>query len=197
MKPTVIEEIFMSNSSNVNVHVESTPNPATLKFVFSGPVTEHTAEFSNAQDAERSPLASKLFGFPWTQAVYIAPQFVSVTKQDWVDWDVLAEPLSGLIKEHLDAGLPLLLDGLAISNDENPNDSEIVKRIKQALNRDVRPVVALDGGDVVFAKFENQILSLQMKGACAGCPSSSATLKEGIEVRMRELFPEIKEVVSV
>lgn len=182
---------------SIEVQVEVTPNPATLKFVFSSPVTENSAEFSNAQDAERSPLAAKLFGFPWTQAVFVAPQFVSVTKQDWVDWDVLAEPLSGLIKEHLDAGLPVLLDMTSVTNDEDPNDSDLVKRIKQALNRDVRPVVALDGGDVVFAKYENNILSLQMKGACAGCPSSSATLKEGIEVRMRELFPEIKEVVSI
>jgi Fe-S cluster biogenesis protein NfuA len=181
------------------VQFESTPNPATMKFLFSERVTEGTHDFQNAQEAEVSPLAAKIFGFPWTSKVFLGPDFVAVTKQDWVDWDVLAEPLAGLIQEHLERGEPVLLDiDLAQArNDEDPDDPAIVKEIKRALNREIRPVVAMDGGDVVFAKYDEHVLYLHMKGACAGCPSSSATLKQGIEVRMKELFPEIKEVVSV
>ena len=180
------------------VRSELTPNPATMKFVLPHQVTRESYDFQSAQEAEISPLASKIFGFPWTSKVFLGTDFLTVTKQDWVDWDILAEPLTGLIQEHLDRNEPIMTEILRdATNDEDSNDLPIVKEIKRALNREIRPVVALDGGDVVFAKYENQILSLSMKGACAGCPSSSATLKEGIEVRLKELFPEIQEVVSV
>lgn len=187
--------------AEVQVQVEATPNPATVKFVFSKQISEQSAEFSSAQDTDRSPLAAKLFGFPWTQSVYIAPEFVSVTKQDWVDWDVLAEPLAGLLREHIEAGLPVLFDkaesSSAAGDDILETDSEIVKQIKRTLRNEIRPVVAMDGGDVLFANYENNTLYLHMKGACAGCPSKSITLKEGIEVRFKELYPEIKEVVAL
>lgn len=170
-----------------------------MKFIFPETLVSGSHDFPNAQEAEISPLASKIFGFPWTANVFLGPDFVTVTKQDWVDWDVLAEPLTGLIQEHLDRKEPVMLDiDLAkAKNDEDPSDSQIVKDIKRALNREIRPVVAMDGGDVVFAKYEDHRLYLQMKGACAGCPSSSATLKEGIEVRLKELFPEINEVIGM
>lgn len=183
--------------SHIQVTYEATPNPATLKFTLSQRVIETPHDFSSAQEAHSSPLASKLFGFPWTSAVFIGPDFVTVTKQDWVDWDVLAEPLAGLIREHLERGEPIYVDMPAQMNDENENDSDIVKQIKRILNAEIRPVVALDGGDIVFADYKEGILSIHMKGACAGCPSSTATLKEGIETRMKELLPEIKEVVSI
>ncbi|MFN7728342.1 MAG: NifU family protein [Bdellovibrio sp.] len=181
------------------VRFEHTPNPATLKFLFAERVTEKSQDFKTAQEAEISPLASKIFGFPWTSGVFLGPDFLAVTKQDWVDWDVLAEPLSGLIQEHLDRGEPVYLniDTSLSTNDEDANDPPLVKDIKRAIARDIRPVVALDGGDIVFNKLEDDVLFIQMKGACAGCPSSQATLKEGIEVRMKELFPGIKEVVAV
>ena len=129
----------------------------------------------------------------------MGPNFVSVTKQDWVEWDILAEPLAGLIREHLEAGLPIHIEREVISgsNAEDSLDSPIVKEIKIILNRDIRPAVAMDGGDIVFAKYEDQILYIHMRGSCAGCPSSTATLKEGIEVRFKELLPEIKEVVAI
>jgi Fe-S cluster biogenesis protein NfuA len=181
------------------VQFEPTPNPATMKFILPTKVTEQTHDFATAQEAEVSPLAAKIFGFPWTSRVFLGPDFLTITKQDWVDWDVLSEPLAGLIGEHLERGEPIIheINPEAMKNDEDPNDSTVVKEIKRALNREIRPVVALDGGDVVFAKYDDHVLYLQMKGACAGCPSSSATLKEGIEVRMRELFPEIREVVGI
>lgn len=181
---------------SLQVRPEITPNPATMKFQFSERMAEKSQEFATPQEADLSPLAQKLFGFPWTAKVFIGPDFIAVTKQDWVDWDVLTEPLAGLITEHFAAGEALWLD-VTPNNDYDESDSPLIRRIKDVLARDIRPVVALDGGDVVFAKFDDGILSLQMKGSCAGCPSSAATLKEGIEVRMKEMIPEIKEVQAL
>lgn len=182
-------------SKNVEVFYEATPNPESMKFVVTEPIAANSANFTSAQETAASPLAMKLFGFPWTQEVFIGPNFVTVTKQDWVDWQTLADPLSELIKEHINSGSPILVDAQAA--EEDSNDSEIVKQIKLVLNREIRPAVAMDGGDIVFHKYENQILHLYMQGSCSGCPSSMITLKQGIEVRMQELFPEIKEVVAI
>jgi len=186
----------MPTNSKNPVTFESTPNPATLKFHLQRQVTNEAFDCPTAQEAERSPLAAKLFGFPWTASVFVGTDFITVTKQDWVEWGMLAEPLTGLIQEHLDSGEPVVLKLEALA-DSSENDSPIVKQIKGLLNAEIRPVVALDGGDIVFNKYENNILYIHMRGACAGCPSSTATLKEGIEVRMKEAFPEIKEVVAI
>lgn len=186
----------LSTKTAIEVYAEVTPNPATMKFQFSEKLGDHSQEFNDPQDSDASPLAQKLFGFPWASSIYVGPDFVTVTKQDWVDWDVLSEPLRGLIAEHFANGEALWSQVTPIEDDE-ANDSPVVKRIKQVLNREIRPVVAMDGGDVVFAKFEEPVLYLRMKGACAGCPSSQATLKEGIEVRLRELIPEVQEVQSL
>ncbi|MBC7371376.1 MAG: NifU family protein, partial [Bdellovibrionaceae bacterium] len=104
--------------------------------------------------------------------------------------------LTGMIQEHIDKGEPIVVE-LQSLDDDSANDSPIVQNIKKLLNAEIRPVVALDGGDILFNKFENNILYIHMRGACAGCPSSTATLKEGIEVRMKEVFPEIHEVVAI
>ncbi len=178
------------------VNFEQTPNPATLKFNLGKKVSEGSHDFQNVESTDISPLAAKIFGFPWTAGVFLGEDFITVTKQDWVDWEILASPLAGLINEHLESGLPVLVQ-LTASPDESENDSEVVKKIKRILQTEIRPMVALDGGDIVFAQYENQVLSLQMKGSCAGCPSSQATLKDGIEVRMKELIPELKEVIAV
>lgn len=182
--------------ANTQVTFETTPNPATMKFHLHREVTSVGFECPTAQEAERSPLAAKIFGFPWTSSVYVGPNFITVTKQDWVEWDLLAQPLSGLIQEHLDRNEPIVIEIIEAA-DENANDTPLVRNIKSVLNREIRPVVALDGGDIVFHKFENSTLYIRMKGACSGCPSSAITLKEGIEVRMKEVFPEIAEVVAV
>lgn len=181
------------------VHFEATPNPATMKFVFSESVIDFTQEFKTAQEASMSPLAAKIFGFPWTSAVFLGPDFISVTKQDWVDWDVLSEPLAGLIQEHLQSGEPVILNHsvVAAESEELEDDPEIVKQIKRAIAREIRPVVALDGGDLSFVKYVDNKLFIQMKGACSGCPSSQMTLKNGIEVRLKELFPELIEVIAL
>lgn len=178
------------------VSFEPTPNPATLKFLLHKHVTDEAFDCPTAQEAERSPLAAKIFGFPWTSSVFVGQDFITITKQDWVEWSMLAEPLTGLIQEHLESGEPVVIS-LESVDTESEEDTPLVKRIKGLLNTEIRPVVALDGGDILFNKFEDGILYIHMRGACAGCPSSTATLKGGIEVRMKEVFPEIQEVVAI
>ncbi|MBK9321695.1 MAG: NifU family protein [Bdellovibrionaceae bacterium] len=180
----------------MKVTFEPTPNPATLKFLLQRQVSNLAFDCQTPQDAEKSPLAAKIFGFPWTAAVFIGTDFVTVTKQDWVEWEILAEPLAGMIQEHLDRGEPIVIELQSLDTDST-NDTPLIKGIKKILDTEIRPVVALDGGDIVFNKFENSILYIHMRGACAGCPSSTITLKEGIEVRMKEVFPEILEVVAI
>jgi Fe-S cluster biogenesis protein NfuA len=187
--------------THIQISIEATPNPATMNFKFSEKLLEQSFEFKNSMEAENSPLAAKLFGFPWMSSVMLGPDFVSVTKQNWVDWEVLAQPLCGLILDHINQGLPLLeeLKSFNTENTDDENDSDIVKKIKRVIENEIRPIVAFDGGDVAFVNFEEStgVLYLKFKGACAGCPSKSMTLKNGIEVRMMELLPQIKEVLDV
>jgi NFU1 iron-sulfur cluster scaffold homolog, mitochondrial len=193
MKPT-------ENLKKVTVTFEPTPNPAALKFLFSETIAQESGEFNDAQSTDRSPLAAKIFGFPWVSQVFIGPQVVTITKQAWVDWKVLSAPLSGLLAEHINSGAAVFLEipkDAHESDQINENDSEIVKQIKRILASEIKPVVQLDGGDISFVKYENDNLYLQLKGACSTCPSSQATLKDGIEVRIKQVFPNIKEVLAI
>lgn len=180
----------------ITVRPEQTPNPQTLKFAINQRLGDESADFKSAKDTTLSPLARKIFGFPWCDGVFIGQDFVTVTKQDWVDWDVLADPLAGLITEHLERGEAVLLKPAA-SQENATTDTPVVAQIKRILNDEIRPAVALDGGDIVFHKYENNIVYLYMQGACSGCPSSTFTLKEGIETRLKNEIPEIREVVSL
>jgi Fe-S cluster biogenesis protein NfuA len=187
---------------SVQVYYEATPNPQAMKFVLTEQIANESAFFDDPQKAQRSPLATKLFGFPWASAIMVGPNFVTVTKQDWVDWSIIADPLSSLIAEHIDRKEGVLLNAADATADVTErgvlsDDSPIVKQIKRILNAEIRPAVAMDGGDIEFAKYEDGVLSIYMKGACSGCPSSTLTLKQGIETRMREAIPEIKEVISI
>ena len=175
-----------------------TPNPQTLRFVTNQALTEQPTEFKKAADAVAAPLARKLFGFPWTESVYIGRDFVAVTKQDWVDWETLAEPLAGLIQEHLERGEVVMQPrSVTTTASTESSDSADVQKIKAILDNEIRPAVALDGGDIVFHKFEDGVVHLFMQGACSGCPSSTMTLKQGIEARLMNEIPSIREVVSV
>ena len=117
------------------VAIEATPNPSTLKFKFSFQVTDDGFECLSSNDTDRSPLAAKIFGFPWTSSVYIGPDFITVTKQDWVEWSYLAEPLAGLIQEHIESGEAIAVLAPMVTADSNENDSPIVKQIKNVINR--------------------------------------------------------------
>lgn len=186
-----------STHTGSQVRYESTPNPSTYKFIFPETLVIEAREFSTPQEAEVSPLASKLFGFPWTAKVFIGNDFVSITKQDWVDWSVLAEPLNGLIQEHLDKGEKIIHDFDPSVETSDSEGNPVVHQIKQIIKNEIQPVVALDGGQILFHSYKDNTVFIQMKGACAGCPSSTATLKDGIEVRIKELVPEVKDVVAI
>ncbi len=165
-----------------------------MKFIFPEMISQESAEFLNAQQTHRSPLASKIFGFPWVAGVFIGSHFVTITKQDWVEWDILAEPLSHLLEEHFLNQEPILLP--EISESQN-NDSPTVQLIKQIFNEEIRPAVARDGGDITFHKYENEIVYVHLQGSCSGCPSSLMTLKEGVEARLKLTVPEIKSVIAL
>ena len=187
------------NSEPLFVRAEATPNPATLRFVINRELTTTPTDFKTAQETLPSPLAKKLFGFPWTAGVYIGRDFVTVSKQDWVEWDILAEPLAGLIQEHLESGEVVLrsVEGATGNHAAHADDTDDITLIKRILDEEIRPAVAQDGGDIVFHKFEDGVVYLFMQGACAGCPSSTMTLKMGIETRLKDMVPSVREVVSI
>lgn len=184
---------------NLFVRAEMTPNPQTLRFVTNKVLTEQPQEFKSAQETVTAPLARKLFGFPWTAGVFIGRDFVTVTKQEWVDWETLAEPLAGLIQEHLERGEMIMTAPTPKAESASASGSETdeVRRIKEVLDREIRPAVAQDGGDVVFHEFKDGVVSLFMQGSCAGCPSSTMTLKMGIETRLKEAVPSVREVIAI
>ena len=187
-------------NSDVSVFYEATPNPQSMKFIATAMISPEAVQFASAAECGRSPLALKLFGFPWAAGVFIGPNFVTVTKQEWVDWDILAEPLAELIREHLVRGEPVLYAAEPTVVDETSLDETsdpLSLKIKKIIDAEIRPAVAMDGGDIVFRKFENDRVYLNMRGACAGCPSSSFTLKEGIETRLKQAIPEVTDVVAV
>ena len=187
--------------SDVQVFYQATPNPDSMKFIVDRNIASENVNFTTQEAAARSPLAVKILGFPWAAGVFIGVNFVTVTKQNWVEWEILADPLTDLIKEHLTGGLPVLnaeTGTVAASGDEDsPDDSPVVLAIKKIIREEIKPAVAMDGGDITFDRFESGKVYLNMHGACSGCPSSALTLKEGIETRLKAAIPEVQEVVAV
>ena len=181
------------------IQTESTPNPATLKFLPGQGVMEAgTADFPSADSAATSPLARRLFGVDGVTGVFLGSDFVTVTKEDGADWDHLKPALLGGIMEHFQSGAPAI-EGEAGSGHaaHDGEDAEIVGQIKELLDSRVRPAVAQDGGDITFHGFDRGVVYLHMQGACAGCPSSTLTLKMGIENLLRHYIPEVVEVRPV
>lgn len=180
------------------IQTEQTPNPATLKFLPGRAVlAAGTADFTGAEDAAgRSPLASRLFEIDGVAAVFFGADFITITKSSDKEWHVLKPAILGAIMEHMTTGLPILSDvpvddGTSAATEE---DSEVVGQIKELIETRVRPAVAQDGGDIVFEGFDEGVVYLQLRGACAGCPSSSMTLKMGIENMLKHYIPEVTEV---
>ena len=179
------------------VTYETTPNPHSLKFVVNRPICTEKLEIQDRSQASRSPLAAKILGFPWAKTVFLGENFITVTKEDWLDWDSLSDPLSELIKEHLERGEKVLLPKKKMDSANTKEDSEDVQKIKEILEKDIQPAVAMDGGFIEFVSYKNGIVSLKLQGACSGCPSSAYTLKQGIESRLQQFVPGIKEVVDL
>jgi Fe-S cluster biogenesis protein NfuA len=184
------------------IQTEQTPNPATLKFLPGRDVMiEGTIHFADAESAQRSPLAEKLFKIEQVEAVFFGADFISVTKRDDADWTLLKPAILGGIMEHFVSQLPLLVDdepgkGSDLAADDEA-DTEIIAQIKDLIETRVRPAVAQDGGDIVYRGFDRGVVFLEMQGACSGCPSSTATLKMGIENLLRHYVPEVVEVRAV
>ena len=183
------------------IQTEATPNPATLKFIPGRTVLDTgTMEFANRDAATRSPLAERLFGVPGVTSVFYGYDFVTVTKADDVDWPHIKPQILGAIMEHYQSGQPVIGgDGSASGGhaEHTGEDGDIVKQIKELLDTRVRPAVAQDGGDITFHGFDRGVVYLHMQGACAGCPSSTLTLKMGIENLLRHYIPEVLEVRPV
>lgn len=181
------------------IQTEETPNPATLKFLPGRTVVENgTADFGSAEDAAaRSPLAVRLFDVDGVAAVFFGHDFVTVTKDASREWHVMKPALLGAIMEHFTAGRPVLTDETANVAASSEDDDEIVKQIKELLETRVRPAVAQDGGDITYHGFEDGVVYLGMQGSCAGCPSSTMTLKMGIENLLKHYVPEVVEVRAV
>ena len=184
------------------IQTEQTPNPQTLKFLPGIVVMdEGTAFFQNIDKTSNSPLAKKLFDVDDVTGVFFGSDFITVTKNDSLDWQVMKPLILGTIMDHFNSGEPTINNETNDKGEksllENSEDSDIVKQIKELLDTRVRPAVAMDGGDIVYDNYENGIVYLHMQGACSGCPSSMATLKMGIENMLKHYIPEVKEVRPV
>jgi Fe-S cluster biogenesis protein NfuA len=180
------------------IQTESTPNPATLKFLPGQTVLElGTADFPSLEAAEKSPLAKRIFATGQVTGVFFGTDFVTVTKTEAAEWQHIKPAILGAIMEHYQSGAAVM-DGeqVAHATHDGP-DGDIVRQIKELLDTRVRPAVAQDGGDITFHGFDRGVVYLHMKGACAGCPSSTLTLKMGIENLLRHYIPEVLEVRPV
>ena len=188
------------------IETERTPNPATRKFLPGRTVMETGGrDFSNAEAAEASPLASALFATDMVDGVYFGRDFISVSAVPSVDWELLEPEVLGLLLDHFTLGAPLFAQGSAAGIEiaeapmfeDNPADADIVDQIKELIETRVRPAVAQDGGDIVYRGYKDGTLYLAMQGACAGCPSSAVTLKRGIEGLIKHYVPEVETVEAV
>ena len=184
------------------IQTEQTPNPQTLKFLPGKVVMEEgTAFYQKIDEAGDSPFARRLFDIDGVEGVFFGSDFITITKKENFDWQVLKPSLLGGIIDHFNSEEKTIEKPIAKKDQESlqnsENDSDIVKQIKELLDTRVRPAVAMDGGDIIYNDFEDGVVYLKMQGACSGCPSSTATLKMGIENMLKHYIPEVQEVRSV
>jgi len=185
------------------IQTEPTPNPATLKFIPGKTVLgDGTVDFRDKSEATTSPLAQRLFGVDGVAGVFLGSDFISVTKNEADEWQHIKPAILGAIMEHYQSGEPVAAgaqteESLGEGESFAPEDAETVKTIKELLETRVRPAVAQDGGDITFQGYRDGIVFLHMRGACSGCPSSTATLRHGIENLLRHFIPEVREVRPV
>ena len=188
----------------ISIYTEMTPNPETMKFVANKLLYPgKSIDFPDAESAKPSPLATELFGFPFVKAIFIASNFVTLTKTiETEDWADVIPSIRQFLKEYLEEGKPVVNEEEVAamkqesSNTVDADDDDVVKRIKELLDNYVRPAVEMDGGAIQFKSYDAGTVSLAMQGSCSGCPSSMITLKAGIEGMMKRMIPEVKEVVA-
>ncbi|MEQ1548196.1 MAG: NifU family protein [Chakrabartia sp.] len=187
------------------IETETTPNPATLKFMPGRPVMESgTRDFASPEEAEASPLAEALFTLGDVEGVFFGRDFISVTAGPGTSWSQLKPDVLGILLDHFSAQMPLFKPATAgfsvpaeTEFSDDPADVDIIVQIKELIETRVRPAVAKDGGDIIYRGFDKGTVYLKMQGACAGCPSSTATLKNGIESLLKHYVPEVTEVLAV
>ena len=199
--------------SPIVIYAESTPNPSAMKFVANQLLLENssTVEFFNPTDAKSFPLVIELFKFPFVKSVFIASHYITIFKIDAIDWDGVILELREFVRSYLSQGKPVMIGNGEVGTSKNNKEeqetgkeavehaapqSEIEKKIIDVLEQYVSPAVEQDGGMIVFRSYKDGIVSLFMRGACSGCPSSTSTLKGGIEALLKKFIPEVKEVVG-
>ncbi len=187
----------------ISIYTEMTPNPETMKFVANKLLYPgKSIDFPDVDSAKPSPLANELFGFPFVKSVFIASNFVTLTKTPDTDWEDIKPAIRSFLKEYLEEGKTVINeDEVPAIQKEGQNivlseDGDVVKRIKELLENYVKPAVEMDGGAIQFKKFDDGVVTLMLQGSCSGCPSSMITLKAGIEGMMKRMIPEVNEVVA-
>jgi NFU1 iron-sulfur cluster scaffold homolog, mitochondrial len=183
---------------NVHIYLESNPNPNSLKFVTNLILLPEgeSFDFPDAESAVHAPLAQELFGIEYVERVFYMNNFITVTKSEAVEWIEIQDKIKQHIKQYLEEGKPILVnDAMANGSAINENDSETVKKIKGILDEYIRPAVEQDGGAISFHSFDDGVVKVLLQGSCSGCPSSTITLKAGIENLLKTMLPnEVKEV---
>lgn len=185
----------------VSIYTEMTPNPETMKFVankllYPGKIID----FPEEKDAEPSPLAKELFGFPFVKGVFIASNFVTLTKTPETLWEEVIPNIRQFLKQYLEDGKEVIIEALVPEKEPtytiSADDKDVVERIKEMLENYVKPAVEMDGGAISFRGYDDGVVKLMLQGSCSGCPSSMITLKSGIEGMMKRMIPEVKEVIA-
>jgi Fe-S cluster biogenesis protein NfuA len=194
--------MIKTGNPTVSIYTEMTPNPETMKFVVNKLLYPgKSIDFPDETSAKPSPLAMELFSFPFVKSVFIASNFVTLTRTADTDWMDVIPSLKAFLKEYLEENRPVInedeiVEKTANSNSVDEDDSDVIKRIKELLESYVRPAVEMDGGAIQFKQYEQGTLTLMLQGSCSGCPSSMITLKAGIEGMMKRMIPEVKEVLA-
>ncbi|MEJ7766679.1 MAG: NifU family protein [Chitinophagaceae bacterium] len=186
----------------ISIYTEMTPNPETMKFVANKLLYPgKSIDFPDVESAKASPLANELFGFPFIKSVFIASNFVTLTKTIDTEWQDVIPAIRVFLKEYLEEGKEVVNeDEITVAQTDgnviDADDDDVVKRIKELLENYVKPAVEMDGGAIQFKSYNEGIVNLMLQGSCSGCPSSMITLKAGIEGMMKRMIPEVKEVVA-
>ena len=196
--------MIKTGSPVISIYTEMTPNPETMKFVANKLLYPgKSIDIADVASAAASPLAQELFSFPFIKAIFIASNFVTLTKTtDTEDWQDVIPAIKQFLKEYLEEGKAVVNEAFIATmkvestNEVNADDDDVVKRIKELLENYVKPAVEMDGGAIQFKKYDAGVVTLMMQGSCSGCPSSMITLKSGIEGMMTRMIPEVKEVVA-
>ncbi len=195
--------MIKTGNPTISIYTEMTPNPETMKFVANKLLYPgKSIDLLDAESAKPSPLATEIFGFPFIKAVFIASNFVTLTKTPETDWNDVIPSVRQFLKEYLEEGKAVVNEeDVAAMKTESGNtvdadDTDVVKRIKELLDNYVRPAVEMDGGAIQFKSYDAGVVNLMLQGSCSGCPSSMITLKAGIEGMMKRMIPEVKEVVA-